>query len=116
MKAKINHTKLNRNTKLCALMGYFDENGQYCETYVDEVALADLPKDAIGEVGAGHDITIQILPKRDIVVFAKNPRDMDKYQDLMGANYIKEMLDAFSKYNKPEDGRFWATYDFSTSI
>ena len=116
MKAKINHTKLNRNTKLCALMGYFDEKGQYCETYVDEVVLADLPKDAIREVGAGHDITIQILPRCDIVVFAKTVHDMDKYKELMGADCIKGLLDAFSKYNNPEDGRLWLTYDFSTLI
>ena len=46
MKVKINNRKLDRNAKLCAWMGFFDENGQYCEARTDNVVLGNLPEEA----------------------------------------------------------------------
>lgn len=98
--------------KFYTMLGYYDQNGQYHEQCVDNVVLDNLPKDVIKEVSAGHDITIQILPKSDIVIFAKSAEDMDKYLDTMEENHIEGMLAAFSKYNDPSIGRIWTTYDF----
>lgn len=107
-----NCIKSTRNAKYYAWMGCFDVNGRYYEQYVEEVVLSNLPESMLRDADFGHDITVQILPKSDIIIFAKNAHDMDKYKEIMGADCAKEMLDAFSKYNDPKNGRFWLTYDF----
>ena len=109
MKTKKICKNLNQNTKICALMGYPDDAGQYCEVRMNCVSLNTLPKDVIKNVRSGHDITLQILPKCEIVVFAKSPQIMDQYVATMGENHIKDMFEAMSKYNNPEDGPLWAT-------
>jgi hypothetical protein len=97
-------------------MGYFDENGRYCEVRNDKVFLKNLPETAIRKVMEGHDILIQVLPKIDIVVFAKNAHDLERYLETMGTDHVKDLLVAMSKYNNPEDGSQWATYDFPVEI
>lgn len=111
MKKKTNIKKYRGQRKVCTVLGYYDQTGQYHEHCVDKVVLDNLPEDVIREVSAEHDITIQILPKVDIVVFAKNAKVMAKYLDSLEENYIEGMLAAFSKYNDPDGGRIWATYD-----
>ena len=110
MKTRINK-KFNERAKICAIRGYFDKTGRYCEVRVNNILLNTLPKEAIKEVSSGYDITIQILPKRKIAVFAKSPQIMDQYVAEMGENHIKDMFGAMSKYNNPDDGPLWATYN-----
>lgn len=116
MKTKFKRIKTNDTAKLCAWMGYFDENGRYCEVRNDKVFLKNLPETAIEKVMEGHDILIQVLPKIDIVVLAKNAHDLEWYLDTMGADHVRDLLVAMSKYNNPEDGSLWATYDFPVEI
>lgn len=112
MKIKFKRAQFAGNTKLCTWMGYFDENGRYCEVRNDKVFLKNLPETAIRKVMEGHDILIQVLPKIDIVVFAKNAHDLERYLETMGTDHVKDLLVAMSKYGNPEDGSQWATYDF----
>lgn len=112
MKVKINNRKLARNAKICAWMGFFDENGQYCEARTDSVVLGDLPEDVITEVTGEHDITVHVVPASEAVVFAKNAHDMDKYMEAMGEDVVLEMLLAWSEYDNPEGISLWGTYDF----
>lgn len=116
MKVKINCHKNDHNTKLCALMGCFDETGRYCEVGIDDVRLGDLPQCEIKKVREGHDVLIRILPKTDIIVFARSADDLIDYLETMGANHVKDLLVAMSKYNNPEDGSLWTTYDFPAEI
>lgn len=116
MKVKIKHHKINRSTMLCAYLGYFDEDGSYCEVRCDEVILEKLPPETIEKVREGHDITIHIVPNYEVVVLAKNARDIDKYLEVQGAEHLMELLEALSMYNNPEDGSLWATYDFPIEI
>ena len=109
---KNSHKKLDRNLKLIALIGRVDESGRYSETYVENVVLGSLPKEAIRQVRTGHDITIQVVPKHDIAILAKSPQDIQRYVESMGENHTRELLYALSKYNDPEDGIFWTVYDF----
>ena len=112
MKKKTTIKKNRGQRKLYVVMGSYDQNGQYHERRKDNVVLNNLPKDVIREVSAGHDITIQLLPKCGITVFAKSAKDMAKYLDSMGANQVEVILEAFSKYNDPDIGWIWGTYDF----
>ena len=116
MKVKINNRKLARNAKICAWMGFFDENGQYCEARTDNVVLGNLPEETIREVRAGHDITIHVLPKSEIIAFAKNAHDMDKYVEAMGKEDLLNVLMAWSEYDNPEGISLWGTYDFPVGI
>lgn len=112
MKEKINNRKLDRNAKICAWLGYFDEEGRYYEARSDEVVLGNLPEETIREVRAGHDITIHVLPKSEIIAFAKDVHDMDKYIETMGKDDLLNMLMAWSECDNPEGVSLWGTYDF----
>ena len=102
---------LNQNTKICAWMGYLDKTGRYVEVRENRVAINILPKDVIKKVSSEHDIALQVFPKYEIVAFAKSPQIMDQYVEVMGENHLKDMFETMSRYNNPEDGPLWTTFD-----
>lgn len=116
MKVKTDICNIDRNAKISIWMGFVDEDRRYCEARTDSVVLGDLPEDVITEVTGEHDITVHVVPASEAVVFAKNAHDMDKYMEAMGEDAVLEMLLAWSKYNNPEDGSFWGTYDFPVEV
>ena len=95
MKTKPICKNLNQNNKICVLMGYLEEAGRYCEVRVNRVSHNNLPKNAIKKMSLGHDIAIQVVPNHEIVVFAKNPRVLDLYVEVMGENHIRHIFEEF---------------------
>ena len=115
MKRKINHIKIKKNDKFYTWAGYFDENDNYCELYGKEILANRLDEAAIKELSVGHDITIALAPKLELVAFAKYKHDIDRFREEVGDDHVKLLLETFSKYNDPdfEKLRLWTCYDFS---
>lgn len=111
MKSRTNYTNFNKATTLCVLMGYYDDTDQYCETCVEDIAFDKLPAYVMREVSSGDDVSILIVPREGIFVFAKKT-DMDKYTKTFEAGHVKSLLDSFSNLIIPDEDNLWARYNF----
>lgn len=111
------HNEIDRNTKFWVWEGYYcPMNLDYHEKYAEEVVLGDLCEFVVRGIDLDHDISIVILYDTLIKIIAKNVHDLDRYKEIMGANYIKWLLDERSKEDMPDEACFWETYDFPASI
>lgn len=119
MKALINTAKLNRYTTVCTVIGYYDENTEYKERTLEDLPIKELPKRVSKNIYLNHDVTVQIAPKKEIRVFAKNMEEIEKFRFLCNEdNYIKGMFDSFSKHNGPymNGDYIWTTVDIEEFI
>ena len=90
------------NTKICVLVGYYDEYDEYQELIKENMAIKELPNPIRKNIDFNQDITIHVAPKEEIRVFAKSLNDIERYRSASGdCNNIKEMFDALSKHNGP---------------
>ena len=110
MKAMINRNRVSNNATYYVVIGLMDENGKYNETYREDVVLRDLPRDAVNILRQGHDVSLHIVPKSEIVVFLKSRNILDQYLAEMksGPEYFEGLLTALSKYDNPP---VWGTYN-----
>ena len=60
----------NNDTKVCVMRGFYDESGEYCVEYWDDVTLCELPETAQIRFSFDHDITV-LYSKDEILVMAK---------------------------------------------
>ena len=74
----------NNDTKVCVMRGFYDEIGEYCEEYWDDVTLCELPETAQIRFSFDHDITV-LYSKDEILVMAKKPQDIEEYKKLEGS-------------------------------
>lgn len=116
MKVKVNYRKSDSAPEFFAWMGRLDNDGKHSIGRFDNFRLSGLPKDAMREVQEGHDILIQIIPKIDILVLAKNAEDLNRYMETLDADTAMDRFMAMTKYNISEEGRLWTTYDFPAEI
>ena len=110
MKAMINRNRVSNNATYYVVIGLIDENGKYNETYREDVVLRDLPRDAVNILRQGHDVSLHVVPKSEIVVFLKSRNILDQYLAEMksGPEYFEGLLTALSKYDNPP---VWGTYN-----
>ena len=73
----------NNDTKVCVMRGFYDEIGEYCEEYWDDVTLCELPETAQIRFSFNYDITV-LYSKDEILVMAKKPQDIEEYKKLEG--------------------------------
>ena len=73
----------NNDTKVCVMRGFYDEIGEYCEEYWDDVTLCELPETAQIRFSFDYDITV-LYSKDEILVMAKKPQDIEEYKKLEG--------------------------------
>ena len=74
----------NNDTKVCVMRGFYDESGEYCEEYWDDVTLCELPETAQIRFSFDYDITV-LYSKDEILVMAKKPQDIEEYKKLEGS-------------------------------
>ena len=74
----------NNDTKVCVMRGFYDEIGEYCEEYWDDVTLCELPETAQIRFSFDYDITV-LYSKDEILVMAKKPQDIEEYKKLEGS-------------------------------
>lgn len=111
MKVKINSNNIYKDTKLFVLGAYIDEDGCYREVLFKELEPDFFPEGVIKKISWKHDITMHIVPKYSIIVFARSMEDIDEYIKINGKQYIKTMFDLYYGYNLPEDYGLWAYYN-----
>ena len=94
-----------KNKQVCILLGYYDEKGNYCETVFENAPLDELEESITENIDLNHDLTIQIVPGIEVRTFAKSINDLNRYTN-KHPEWIKETFDAFSKYNKSQNGEY----------
>lgn len=111
MNTKINLTKFSQKSKIGALVGRYDESGQYSEEYFKDVPRKGFPRCVRAGMSKGYDISVLIFPHESIFAFTKNEH-MDKLEQLIGENEMRELLDANAHYVVPEGKLLWAYRNF----
>lgn len=90
----------NKYDTVCMLMGYYDKDGNYRETIVENVELKALDKFISEYIWFDHDITVHIAYHKEIRVFAKTLQDIETWiaedEDM---NCVKKLFEDFSRYN-----------------
>lgn len=113
MKVQINKPRYNKYTTFCALVGHHNDNGNYCETVFENIKFKDLDKSIAENVYLDHDITLQIAPKCELRVFAKNMDDIHTYcETIDNLQTRKIMLDDYIICLEPTTRYIWTTIDF----
>jgi hypothetical protein len=103
----------NKYTHVCMRVGYYDENGRYRESTSENLELKTLHKSIRRNIDQNHDITLHVVPGIEVRVFAKSSRDIEEFLGIKkNPDYFKGMLDAWSKYNRSENGEYiYTTFD-----
>ena len=83
MKAEYSNYFLE-DSRVCVMRGFYDEKGEYCEEYRDNIELHTLPGRAAEKVSFRYDITT-LYSKSDVLVVAKSLKDIYEYR-MLGAN------------------------------
>ena len=100
-------------TRVCMVVGYYDENSHYRELTYDNMRLRDIHKSIRRNIDQDHDITLHVVPGIEVRVFAKSSKDIEEFLGIKkNPDYCKGMLDAWSKYNRSENGEYiYTTFD-----
>ena len=100
-------------TRVCMRVGYYDESGHYRELTYDDMRLKDIHKSIRRNIDQDHDITLHVVPGIEVRVFAKSSKDIEEFLGIKkNPDYFKGMLDAWSKYNRSENGEYiYTTFD-----
>lgn len=113
MKANINKTTYNKSAVVCALVGHYDENGNYDETVFENIKLKDIHKSITENIYLDHDITVHVAPQTEVRVFAKNMNDIHTYcETIDDRDARKHLLESFVICTEPTTQYIWATIDF----
>jgi hypothetical protein len=112
MKAIINTIKLNSNKKICALVGWYDEHGDYVEKIRENIALKDIDKSISKNIDLKHDITIHIAPREEIAVFARTMKALNEYiEQEENTGGVRGLLDAFGKNPKGNGDYIYTSFN-----
>ena len=71
----------NEATKICVMRGFYNENGEYCEEYMENIELSKLPEKAMVRVDLDYDITT-LYSQWDVLVVARSISEIDEYKKL----------------------------------
>ena len=113
MKAKINPTHCSKYTNVCALVGHYDDNGNYVETIFENIKLKDMHEFITENIYLDHDITVHVAPKTEVRVFAKNMNDIHTYCETIDDRDARRyLLESFVICTEPTAQYIWTTIDF----
>ena len=106
--------RINKFDTACMVVGYYDETGEYREEMFEDVNLHKLSKSLAKNVFLAQDITLHVVPGKEVRVFAKSRKDIETCLEVEGdQNHFKTMLDVFSKHNQSVNGEYiYTTYEF----
>ena len=113
MKVRSNQTHYGKYTNVCALVGHYDDNGNYVETVFENIKLEDMHKSIAENIYLDHDITVQVAPQTEVRVFAKNMNDIRTYCETIDDRDARKcLLESFIICTEPTTRYIWATIDF----
>ena len=78
-----NSTAIVDNTKMWVMRGFYDEEEKYCEKYLEEIPLSQLPKEVVDRILFKYDVSV-LYSERDLFVIAKSKQELDEYLKLEG--------------------------------
>ena len=106
--------RINKFDTACMVVGCYDETGEYREEMFEDVNLNKLNKSIAKNVFLAQDITLHIVPGKEVRVFAKSRKDIETCLEIEGdLNHFKRLLEVFSKHNKSVNGEYiYTTYGF----
>jgi hypothetical protein len=94
-------------TRVCMVVGYYDENDHYRELTYDNMRLRGIHKSIRRNIDQDHDITLHVVPGIEVRVFAKSSKDIEGFLGIKkNPDYFKDMLDAWSQYNQSQNGEY----------
>ena len=82
-----NSNGFNRKTKVCVMIGFYDNEGEYCERLKEDIELRELPEKVIERVNFRYDITT-LYSNAHVLVIAKTKQKIEDYKTQM-ATYIE---------------------------
>lgn len=80
---KVNSTAIMNNIKVWVMRGYYDEEEEYCEKYLEDITLSNLPKEVVDRIALGYDVSV-LYSEHDLLVIAKSKQVLDEYLALEG--------------------------------
>ena len=99
--------RFKRYETTCMLVGYYDEKGEYCEMIGEDLELKNIDESISKNIFLNYDITMHIVPRIEVRVFAKSIKDFETLLKVEGdPNHIKGIFDAFSKHNESVNGEY----------
>ena len=106
--------RINKFDTACMVIGYYDETGEYREEMFEDINIHKLSKSIAKNVFLAQDITLHIVPGKEVRAFAKSRKDIETCLEIEGEpNHFKRLLEVFSKRNKSVIGEYiYTTYRF----
>ena len=96
---KENEITINDNIKVYVMRGFYDERGEYCKEYLEDIPLSELPEKAIPKIDFDYDVSIA-YGIQDVLVVAKSRQDLDEYLSLAGKpRFFHSLLNMSYRYD-----------------
>jgi hypothetical protein len=112
MKSIIKAIKLKSNKKICAMVGWYDEHGDYTEMVSENIALKDIDESVARNIDLKHDITIHIAPQEEIAVFARTMKVLNEYIERENnTGGVRRLLDAFGMNPKGNGDYIYTSFN-----
>ena len=113
MKTRINQSHYNKLTTICALVGHYDDNGNYVETVFENIKLKDIHESITENIYLDHDITVHVALKTEVRVFAKTMNDIHTYCETIDDRDARKcLLESFVICSEASTRYLWTTIDF----
>ena len=74
-----------KNIRICSVVRFYDEEGNYSEQRYDNVSYEDFPKDTLKDIISGEVICVQITPNVEAYYFEK-PKDWPENWTQLGGD------------------------------
>lgn len=113
MEEKNNQTNYGSNTRVCAMRGVYDCDGEYREEYRTGIRLSDLPEKAAKSIDFAYDIST-LYTEEEVLVIAKNMQAINEYKELGGTPRFFHALLNMPIYNYCDDGYKCIVSDLKT--
>lgn len=102
----------NEATKICVMRGFYNENGEYCEEYMENIELSKLPEKAIVRVDLDYDINT-LYSQWDVLVVARSISEIDEYKKLGARPHFFHSLLHIGEHDR-YDGYMCIVHNFKT--
>jgi hypothetical protein len=86
-----NNTVFNEETKVCVMRCFYDEEGEYCEEYMEGIETSTLPEKASGRLDLRYDINT-LYSKWDVLVVARSISEIDEYKKIGATTHFFHRL------------------------
>ena len=103
---------MKKSTKVYAVVGPYDANGNYEVAISKYYLLKDIPNSISKHIYLDRDLSIHVAPSIEVRAFARSKEVFDElFAIVKDQDYFKNMLDCFSEYHGPSKDYIWTTVD-----